>query len=477
MRPIALTLGFLLTSACVGPVAVSPPAAQGSGSRSMLFAGARVIVGDGRVIDNGAFVVHNRLIVRVGRADEIQPPAEAVTVDLQGRTVMPALVNAHSHLGWEKYTSWGSANFTRENLIDHLNRHAYYGVGTVISTGSDREEIALQVQLEQRLGLIGGAHFVPSPGLGTPGGGPNPNFTADKGWWGSAGGLYEVTDPEQARSVVRAEAAKGVQVLKIWVDARDERRGAKVKLSPDISRAILDEARVHDIRVLAHAPTLADHKMLLRAGVRRLIHGPGDVDEEWIALMKQQNAFLIPTVGPLYRTDPEFYNDPFFRDHVSAAVIRRLADPANRVPIGQQAAARAPVFSPAPTGDARVKRTRDLKRIVDAGVHIMLGADAGWGPTGTVAGTYFGYAEHEELAAWVRMGLTPAQAIVAATMHPAEAFGLTDVGTLVPGKSADFIVLQGNPLDDIANLRRISEVWLRGDKVDRDGLRAAWTKQ
>ena len=143
---------------------------------------------------------------------------------LQGRTVMPALVNAHSHLGWEKYTSWGSANFTRENLIDHLNRHAYYGVGTVISTGSDREEIALQVQLEQRLGQIGGAHFVPSPGLGTPGGGPNPNFTADKGWWGSAGGLYEVTDPEQARSVVRAEAAKGIQVLKIWVDARDRRR-------------------------------------------------------------------------------------------------------------------------------------------------------------------------------------------------------------------------------------------------------------
>ena len=94
-----------------------------------------------------------------------------------------------------------------------------------------------------------------------------------------------------------------------------------------------------------------------------------------------------------------------------------------------------------------------------------------------MAGTYFGYAEHEELAAWVRMGLTPAQAIVAATMHPAEAFGLTDVGTLVPGKSADFIVLQGNPLDDIANLRRISDVWLRGDKVDRDGLRAAWSKQ
>ena len=474
-----LTLGFLLASACVGPVAVSPPAAQGAASRVMLFSGGRLIVGDGRVIEPGAFVVQNHLLVKVGPADEIQAAAGAgaVTVDLQGRTVMPALVNAHSHLGWEKYTSWGSENFTRSNLIDHLNRHAYYGVGTVISTGSDREEIALQVQLEQRLGQIGGAHFVVSPGLGTPGGGPNPNFTADKGWWGSSGGLYEVTDAEQARAVVRAEAAKGVQVLKIWVDARDERRGGRVKLSPDISRAILDEAAVHDIRVLAHAPALADHKMLLRAGVRRLIHGPSEVDEEWIALMRQRNAFLIPTVGPLYRTDPEFYKDPFFGEHVSAAVLRRLADPASRIPIGQQAAARGAAVNPAPAEEARLRRARDLKRIVEAGVHIMLGADAGWGPTGSVTGTFFGYAEHEELAAWVRMGMTPAQAIVAATMNPAEAFGLSDVGTLSPGKSADFIVLDASPLDDIANLRRISQVWLRGEKVDREGLRAAWTRE
>src|SRR5262249_59355120 len=111
-------------------------AAQGPGSRAMLFAGGRLIVGDGRVIERGSFIVQNHLIVKVGRADEVQAPAGAgaATVDLQGRTVMPALVNAHSHLGWEKYTSWGSANFTRSNLIDHLNRHAYYGVGTVIST-------------------------------------------------------------------------------------------------------------------------------------------------------------------------------------------------------------------------------------------------------------------------------------------------------------------------------------------------------
>ena len=232
---------LLFTTACAEPQA--PPMQRGASSAT-LFTGARVIVGDGTTIEDAAFLVQGHMVMQVGKAGTIQAPPGATTVALTGRTVMPAMVNAHSHLGWEKYSSWGSENFTRENLIDHLYRHAYYGVGTVISTGSDKEEIALQVQRDQRLGLIGGARYVAEPGIGTPGGGPNPNFTADKGWWGSGGGMHEVTSPEEARQVVRAEAAKGVQILKIWVDARDERRGAKVKLSPEIYRAEIGRAHV-----------------------------------------------------------------------------------------------------------------------------------------------------------------------------------------------------------------------------------------
>ena len=102
--------------------------------------------------------------------------------------------------------------------------------------------------------------------------------------------------------------------------------------------------------------------------------------------------------------------------------------------------------------------------------HIILGTDAG------AVGDFFGYADHVELALFVRMGMTPAEAIVAATGRSAQAFGLMDVGTLEAGMSADFIVLDANPLDDIENTRRISQVYLRGDRVDRDALRERWTR-
>ena len=235
------------------------------------------------------------------------------------------------------YTGWGSDRFTRDNLIDHLYRHAYYGVGTIISTGSDREAIALDVREAQRLGEVGGARYLVSPGVGTPGGGPNPRFTDDAGWWG----LHAVTSAIEARDVVRAEAARGIRILKIWVDARDERRGAQVKLHPDIYTAVLDEALAQDIRVIAHATTLEDHKRLVEAGVRRFIHMPydQDVDDEYLALVDARNVFVVPTLGMVTRREPyrrPVFEDPFFQEQVPDAVVSRLREEAVGGPGGER---------------------------------------------------------------------------------------------------------------------------------------------
>ena len=458
-RAVGLVVLALLTGIARGADGQPPdPAVPDPDVR--LFTGGRVIVGDGRVIDDAAFLVRGDRIMRVGNAGEVPAPPGARVVDLTGRTVMPALVNTHAHLGWERYSSWGSENFTRENLVDHLHRHAYYGVGTIISTGSDLEEIALEVRQAQRVGEVAGARYLVSPGVGIPGGGPNPRFTNDPGWWG----LHGVSSPAEAREVVRAEAARGIRILKIWVDARDERRGARVKLHPDIYAAILDEAQVQDIRVIAHATTLEDHKRLVAAGARRFIHMPYDVpvDDEYLELAAARNVFIVPTIGMVTRREPyrrPVYEDPFFQEQVSEAVVAMLREAAADDTGGDRSRTTA--------DEARSRLIRDnFLRLRD---HVILGTDAG------AVGDFFGYADHLELELFVRLGMTPAEAIVAATTRAARAFGLTDTGSIEAGRRADFVVLDANPLDDILNTREIVAVYLRGVQVDRAALRARWT--
>jgi imidazolonepropionase-like amidohydrolase len=113
---------------------------------------------------------------------------------------------------------------------------------------------------------------------------------------------------------------------------------------------------------------------------------------------------------------------------------------------------------------------RSLKKLKEAGVRFGLGTDMGGGGPG-----YYGLSSHVEMESLVKAGLTPGEAITAATRNAAQILGVDNLGTIAPGKSADFIVLDANPLDAITNTRKINKVYLRGQEVDRAGLRAAFT--
>jgi imidazolonepropionase-like amidohydrolase len=419
------------------------------------FEGPRLIAGDGSPpIERAAFVVQDGKIVAAGAQGEVTAPAGSTRVSLAGKTVIPALVNLHGHVGYQRGWSYVASNYTRDNIVDHLNRYAYYGIGTVASLGTDAGEIPRAIQRDQRAGSIGGAWLRHAGrGFALPNAGP--------GFAAMRAAPYGVTTADEARAGVRELAAAGVDVVKIWVD---DRGGTVPKLPIEISRAIIDEAHAHKLRVVAHVYYLDDAKALARAGIDGFAHPVRDAeaDDELIELLRAGDVFVMANLGLTERgiraERPSWLDDPFLRESIDQAAATRVTDALakrQRTQIEQAAA-------------TYQRMTRSIAKLDGAGIRVLLGSDSG------VQDHFMGYAEHRELALMVDAGMEPDEVIAAATGRAAAAFGLADVGTLVPGKSADFVVLNANPLDRIANTQQIAQVYLRGSAVDRTALRTAW---
>jgi imidazolonepropionase-like amidohydrolase len=414
----------------------------------VLFEGARLIVGDGGTpIEDSAFVIENSKFTTVGKKGQVQAPAGAVRVDLTGKTVMPALIDTHTHLGWAiiKDGRMGADTYTKENLIDHLHRLAYYGVAATQSMGIDPGEVSYQVRAEP----VPDAALLRTSGrgMGRPKAGPGREY-----WQPVAYGIDTEAD---GRKAVQELAAKKVDWVKIWVD---DRNGTVPKLTPPLYRAIIDEAHKNNLRVVAHIYYLADAKELLRAGIDGFAHlvRDKDIDDEFVRMMKERpNVFVIstlPDIGTALQ-DPDWVKT--VSETVPPAEIKKMQDAlAKRSPADVKKA-----------NDMFGIQARNLKKLSDTGVPIAFGTDSSTG---------VGWTDHEELADMVTAGLTPAQVIVAATKTAAETLKLDQFGTVEAGKSADFIALDANPLDNIANTRRIAKVYLRGKEVDRAALRASW---
>src|SRR5215471_13226122 len=359
-------------------------------SRATVYEGARLVDGNGgAAIEDSAFVVADGRFAQIGRKGGLRVPADASHVDLTGKTVMPALVDAHAHLGYRKGTTFSADNFTRENIVDQLNRFEYWGVSGVLSTGTDIGDLIFQLRTATNSPSYKGTLLRTAwRGLAPPNAGPFPPMRAAP---------FGVTSESDARADVRELAARKVDFVKIWVD---DRNGTLPKLSPAIYRAVIDEAHKNNLRVIAHVVTLADVKDLLKAGIDGFAHlfRDHEADSEVMALLKARpNVFFMLTLwAPRLASAterPAWLDDPRLTETASADQIREFGAPfANRT--AQSVAAARDEWNHLQT---------NVRTLGKAGVKLILGTDVG----GNTGGPLFGWTEHLELENMVAAGMTP----------------------------------------------------------------------
>jgi imidazolonepropionase-like amidohydrolase len=324
---------------------------------------------------------------------------------------MPAIVDSHTHLSRE-----------RDALIADLKHRAYFGVSAALSLGQDNGADVFAVRKE----VIPGAALYRFAGRGITA--PEPG-RSDVPYW--------VTTADEARAAVREQAALGVDIIKVWVD---DRLGKYPKLAPDIYGAAIEEAHKAGLRTIAHEYYLSDAKELVRRGIDAFAHGVRDldVDDEFVAMLKANpNFVVIPNL-------PE------------RGVATDLSWLKSALPPEQLEPLQAAAVDNAQAQAFFAIQARNLARLSREGVTISMGTDGNtpWGP-------------HLEMADMVATGMSPSDVIVSATKNSAAFLKLDDAGTVSAGKMGSFIVLEANPLDDITNTRKIRDVYLRGEKVNR----------
>ncbi len=432
---------FLLLSVAITSAALA---------ETKVFSGFTLIDGNGGApVANAAIIVTNGKITWTGTKAGLKVPSGAEAIDLTGKFVMPGIINLHSHLANTKGLVQDAKNFTRENLAANLNTYATYGVTTVLSMGAD-QPLVFDVRAEQRAGRATTTRIF-TAGRG---------FTGKEGYPTKAPGMkgipYEISEEKQAAQFVSEQAAKGVDIIKIWVD---DHLGKEPKIQLNLSRAIINEAQKRGLRVAAHIFTLSDAKSLVSAGLSGLAHSvrDKDVDQELIELMKKKGAWQMAATFTrelsvfTYTKDAPFLHDPFFTKGTTPAVLATLASKEFQGKQDHEAELYKGFLKTA---------QRNLKKLADAGVKWGFGTDTG------PPGRFPGFFEHLEMELMVEAGFTPMQIISSFSKQNAEYLGVAKMqGTLTAGKWADMVVLSKNPVVDIMNSRTIDSVWIAGGLV------------
>jgi imidazolonepropionase-like amidohydrolase len=432
----------------LAPLALAAAPDQPAGLTALTH--VRVIDGTGGTpLEDATVVIEGNHILAI-RPGTAAVPAGAKVLDLHGDTVIPGLINAHGHLALIADGQNSATAYTAENVLAELRQYESYGVTSMLSLGLNRD-LLYQIREQQRQGTLDGATvFTADRGMGVPDAAPGLPAASDQ--------IYRPATPQEARAAVDAMAARHADIVKVWVDSVS---GTKPAMSPEIYRAVIEEAHKRHLHVAAHVYYLADAKSLVNAGVDVLAHSVRDkpIDQELIAAMKRRGVWYIPTFTVdesfyIYAQHPGFMQLDFFKDALPPAVLTMLTSDAYSQKVNQDPKTEQHKADFAMDGV-------NMKAAYDAGIRVGFGTDSG-----AYATRIPGFSEHRELEDMVQAGLTPMQAIVCATKNNAALLGIDAArGTLRPGKRADLIVLAANPLDDITNTRSIVTIFHDGRTV------------
>lgn len=418
-----------------------------------VITGVRIIDGTGKApVEDGTVVVEGERLAVVGtkKAKEWAERPGARQVDGHGLTMIPGLISDHSHVGLVNDGKFQPGKFTRESVEAALQKYAGYGVTTVMSLGMNDDGL-FAIRDDRREGRAAGAKVLSAGrGIGFAEGAPPFEMPSEQ--------LFRVKTAEEGRDAVRAMAEKKTDMIKLWTDTV---YGKTKRMPPDILAAIVDESHRAELKVAAHLFFLDDAKALLKDGLDIVAHSVRDqvVDEEFIALMKKNGATYIPTLTLdesqfAYADRPEWMKSAAFREAATPALLEKWE--------GAAYVRQVAVNPDTPKNrEALATAKKNVKVLHDAGVMIGFGTDSGANPNRLP-----GWAEHRELQLYVDAGLTPMEALTCATRNAAEILGLLeDRGTLEAGKRADFILLKGNPLEDIRNTLKIATIYQDGQPI------------
>jgi imidazolonepropionase-like amidohydrolase len=426
---------------------ISADASKQNNENIFAIIGATVIDGTGGEPSRQTVVIRGDRIEAVG--PNVEPPAGARRIAAEGMTLAPGLFDLHTHL---PYSSTGIANDWPKNLKAYL----YSGVTSVVDFGAYGEMFEPMRRLI-RTGAVEAPRISLAVRITTPGG---------HGSEGGRGEFFslEVSTAREARAAVRRALSYQPDVIKVFTD------GWRYGAAPDMTSmneetltALVDEAHKNGLEVLTHTVTLDRAKIAARAGVDVIAHGVGDkaVDEELFKLMKTKSTTYAPTLA-VYEPRGRDILTPLLSATLPAQARSRLVPPQNP-PM-------RPADGSAENGDPpRIRRWTVLQNntaaLRNAGITFGVGTDSG------VTGTHHGWAALRELQLLVAGGLTPIEAITAATGAAARAIKVDgERGTIEPGKLADLILVEGEPHKDIRDIEKIKRVFLGGREIDREKL-------